>query len=96
MIDDIIIPKCETKILNHVAIDQFTGGALEGALFTEKVNANQSQAVDIHIMVDTSAFLTEDPDIEKAFEKALEDLKKGWLPLGGGVNRGNGVFVLQQ
>ena len=96
LIDDIIIPKCETKILNHVAIDQFTGGALEGALFTEKVNANQSQAVDIHIMVDTSAFLTEDPDIEKAFEKALEDLKKGWLPLGGGVNRGNGVFVLQQ
>lgn len=96
LIDDIIIPKCETKILNHVAIDQFTGGALEGALFTEKVNVCQPKPIDIHIMVDTSAFLPEDPDIKKAFENALDDLKKGLLPLGGGVNRGNGVFVLQQ
>lgn len=96
LIDDIIIPKCETKILNHVAIDQFTGGALEGALFTEKVNVNQSKSIDIHIMVDTSAFLPEDPDIKMAFENAIDDMKKGLLPLGGGVNRGNGVFVLQQ
>ena len=28
----------------------------------------------------------------KAFETALTDLCKGYLPLGGGVNRGNGTF----
>ena len=94
LIDDIIIPKCESKIINHVAIDRFTGGALDGALFTEKVNIGQP-CINIHILVDTSAFLIEDPDIKNAFEKALDDLKNGMLPLGGGVNRGNGVFVLQ-
>ena len=30
--------------------------------------------------------------ILKAFETALTDLCKGYLPLGGGVNRGNGTF----
>ena len=28
----------------------------------------------------------------EAFETALTDLCKGYLPLGGGVNRGNGTF----
>ena len=33
-----------------------------------------------------------DPQVIEAFEKALDDVTDGLLPLGGGVNRGNGTF----
>jgi len=31
--------------------------------------------------------------IRKSLESALDDICHGLLPLGGGVNRGNGVFI---
>lgn len=31
-------------------------------------------------------------EVQQAFESALKDICTGMLPLGGGVNRGNGVF----
>lgn len=38
LISDVIkIKKVSQKLLNHVAIDRFTGGAIDGALFSEKV-----------------------------------------------------------
>jgi len=91
MIDDVIVPSLSTKIVNHVAIDRFTGGALDGALFSEKVNDASGQQFNIDIIVNSCAF-KEDVYIKQAFEKALEDLRTGMLPLGGGVNRGNGIF----
>ena len=33
-----------------------------------------------------------DNDVKNALENALKDICSGMLPLGGGVNRGNGVF----
>ena len=93
LIDDIVIPRCDSKILNHVAIDRFTGGALDGALFTEKVNDGRDVSINVHIAVESSAFSSTDKTIRQAFENAIDDLKKGMLPLGGGVNRGNGVFL---
>ena len=35
----------------------------------------------------------QDEDVRKAFEKALQDICDGLLPLGGGTNRGNGIFI---
>ena len=34
-----------------------------------------------------------DENVRTAFESALKDIATGMLPLGGGVNRGNGVFI---
>ena len=34
----------------------------------------------------------EDKIVMQAFESALKDVATGMLPLGGGVNRGNGCF----
>ena len=34
-----------------------------------------------------------DKNVQSAFESALKDVITGMLPLGGGVNRGNGVFT---
>jgi len=80
------------KILNHVAIDRFTGGAKNGALFSEETLYAKEEEIEIQIMVNKSAFTQDDEKIRLAFEKALINICKGMLPLGGGVNRGNGIF----
>ena len=98
LISDIIkIPteELEKKVLNHVKIDRFTGGAVSGALFSEEVLYSPETSFKLELLLYQDA-ITEDKKnkekILKAFETALTDLCKGYLPLGGGVNRGNGTF----
>ena len=79
--------EAEVKIFDHVKIDRFTGGAIESALYNEKVNA-QKESWSIEIVLEKAL----DEDIGKAFEDSLDDLCKGMLPLGGKVNRGHGIF----
>ena len=99
--NDIIENKeeCHDKILNHVAIDRFTGGAIDGALFTEKTTYGKGQYFSTDIIIDNktmdaykNSYPDIYPDIIDAFERALTDVVTGILPLGGGVNRGNGCF----
>ncbi len=78
----------KTKILNHVSIDRFTGGAIDGALFSELTVSCDSE-FDLKIILDG----TVDAEVEDALKAALEDVCNGMLPLGGGVNRGNGMFT---
>lgn len=79
-----------SKILNHVSIDRFTGGAIDGALFSEEALYAKGQTFELKLIVNNNAF--EDNDVKTAFEDSLKDLCSGMLPLGGGVNRGNGCF----
>lgn len=78
------------KIFNHVAIDRFTGGAIEGALFSEKVSQLQTgEEIKLEIFVDTN-----DNTLEiQSFENALLDITKGLLPLGGMTTKGMGIFT---
>ena len=78
------------KILNHVAIDRFTGGAIDGALFSEKTIYGKGHEFTLTILAKEDAMKGE--KIKDSLEEAMEDICKGLLPLGGGVNRGNGVF----
>lgn len=80
-----------TKVLNHVSIDRFTGGAIDGALFNEEALYAKGHTYNLKLLVNHAAFAG-DNLIETAFEDALKDLCSGMLPLGGGVNRGNGCF----
>ena len=82
----------EKKVLNHVKIDRFTGGAVDGALFSEEVLYAPGKTFNLELMLRKTAVDEKDGKIVKAFEAALIDLCKGYLPLGGGVNRGNGTF----
>lgn len=89
---DIIEAKPVTdKILNHVSIDRFTGGAMDGALFSEKTTYGKGQTFEMIILADKT-ILEDNETIKITLESALKDICKGLLPLGGGVNRGNGVF----
>lgn len=80
------------KIINHVSIDRFTGGArtLEGALFDEKPYYGGNEFC-LKIAV-TDADAINDQPVRKAFEATLEDLVSGRLALGAGAGRGNGYF----
>ncbi len=78
------------KILNHVAIDRFTGGAMDSALFNEEVVYGKGTSYTLSIQVDKKDLKDE---YIKAFELALDDLKTGMLPLGGGTMRGHGRFT---
>lgn len=84
------------KILNHVAIDRFTGGAIDGALFSEKITYGKGTNFEMTILARREALCYKNENgamAQDAFEKALIDICRGLLPLGGGVNRGNGVFT---
>lgn len=85
------------KILNHVAIDRFTGGAIDGALFSEKTTyvKEKDKPFEMTLLVKNEMLSKKDKKnvtVGEALEVALQDICKGMLPLGGGVNRGNGIF----
>ena len=85
------------KILNHVAIDRFTGGAMDGALFSEKTTyvKEKDKPFEMTLLVKNEMLSKKDKKnvtVGEALEVALQDICKGMLPLGGGVNRGNGIF----
>ena len=82
--------QAKAKVLNHVSIDRFTGGAIDGALFNEHTLYAKGEKFNIDIMIADDALI--DENVKSAFESALKDIASGMLPLGGGVNRGNGVF----
>lgn len=99
LISDVIeVRNLPSKYLNHVSIDRFTGGYIDGALFTEEVLYAKNEKISIIMYVNDKAFDEtilgiEGNNIKKAFERALDDICNGLLPLGGGVNRGNGCFM---
>jgi len=95
---DVFSVHTNEKISNHVAIDRFTRGSIDGALFTEKTIIGKGNTYKIELQVKTCAFdyseegFPSDGAIQKALEQTLLDICNGLLPLGGGTNRGNGIF----
>lgn len=78
------------KIFNHVAIDRFTGGTIDGALFSEKVSRKEN-GLEINLWLDSD--ISGDEKIQMALEDALQDICKGLLPLGGMTTKGHGIFT---
>ena len=91
LFSDVIEKPMADKILNHVAIDRFTGGAIDGALFSEKTTYGKGHKFTLTILAKDDAI--KDEKTKESLESAMIDICKGMLPLGGGVNRGNGVFT---
>ena len=78
----------EKKIFDHVAIDRFTGGGIDGALFQEKTVA-QYDEWSVEILLENGV----EEVYVKALELALDDVCSGMLPLGGATTKGHGVFT---
>ncbi len=93
IIDDVYCRGLQAeKILNHVQIDRFTGGAKDGALYSEKVAVlPPGESIQIRIQI---AHMDKIPKEQlEAFESAMTDITTGLLPLGGLVTRGHGIFT---
>lgn len=91
IVSDIYFEAKEQKF-NHVSIDNYTGGAYPGHLFNEKVVWDKNLELTLDIYVE-KVILESNQRVKEAFESALSDLCNGFLPLGGGINRGHGVFI---
>lgn len=90
-IEDISIDKkaiSETSFL-HNSIDSFTGGTIDKALYSEKVYAI-TQAKTLKIWLSNQNTIEE--KVLEAFNKAILDLKKGRLAIGGNTTNGNGFL----
>ncbi len=80
-----------TSLVQHVAIDRFTGGALDGALFNEApIWVAGGLRLPVKIRVSDLS-----PEASFLLCHALIDLLEGRISLGGGVNRGNGRLLLE-
>lgn len=93
IISDIIgndLTREKQKTFFHIKNDYFTGGTIPGALFQERSVYGKDDVYKLEILVRKNAI--EDDNIRKAFEQSLTDICNGLLPLGGIVNRGNGIF----
>jgi CRISPR/Cas system CSM-associated protein Csm3 (group 7 of RAMP superfamily) len=92
-INDFYYSKEQTaeKIFNHVAIDRFTGGAMQGALFSEKVTNLVDGKFEFNLWVNKKSEL--DSNYINAIENTLLDICNGLLPLGGMSTKGHGIFT---
>lgn len=86
---DIYLDRKGEKIFNHVKIDRFTGGGIDGALFQEKVVNSDTFSFDLFVERDA----LENETMKEAFELTLTDLTTGMLQLGGATTKGHGVFT---
>jgi CRISPR/Cas system CSM-associated protein Csm3 (group 7 of RAMP superfamily) len=93
--------KAKLQVFDHVALDQFTGGPLDGHLFREEVVLGTPDTpLTLSVTVDLRARgkrpgAALDPAMRAAFAAALRDLIGGRLPLGAADARGHGFFKLR-
>src|SRR5258708_26416668 len=73
----------------HTAIDRFTGGVLDGALYTMEVLEAGELTVRVDLFGDDPAVPLE--QIRAVLRLVLEDLNDGIIGLGGGGPRGHGT-----
>lgn len=74
------------KVLTRNAVDRFTGGVIETALFTEKMWYGGTTV--LHIELPTDA----DMGLRRALAASLADLNAGILSVGGLTSVGRGIF----
>jgi len=82
----------DTKVFDHISIDRFTGGGIDGALFQEKTIADDRE-YQIEILLKKDFINDKKENIIKAFELSLKDICNGMLPLGGATTKGHGIFT---
>lgn len=87
---DIYLDVDKAQHVQHVAIDRFTGGAIDGALFDE------APVWESGLLLKTEIEFTDLTALQTAvLMHALLDICTGDAPIGGGTNRGNGVVRIK-
>ena len=87
-----INPRTQTKVMMHNAIDRFTGGTINGALYSEELLYQNEFECQIHIK--ETRLKKNSSNLLTAFKLAIEDLGQGRLPLGSASSKGHGYFAI--
>jgi CRISPR/Cas system CSM-associated protein Csm3 (group 7 of RAMP superfamily) len=90
-IDDVFLTEDPLYgMVQHVSIDRFTQGPMDGLLFVEAPLFRSKSVLNIRVVVDKTN--VENGHLMNAFRNAIEDLCEGRLPLGAHASRGYGYF----
>jgi len=76
----------KSKVLTRNAVDRFTGGVIENALFTEKMWYGGETVLRLEIPAGTNL------EFRQALAASLTDLHMGLLSIGGLTSVGRGIF----
>lgn len=90
IVEDVPIKLQRAQWLDHVSLDRYSGGPMDGLLFSELTHANAGQlflTLRMHLRLDGVS----DPTL-RALELAVEDLGRGRLAIGAGASRGHGYL----
>jgi CRISPR/Cas system CSM-associated protein Csm3 (group 7 of RAMP superfamily) len=91
LINDCYLPDgLSRKVVHHVSIDRFTGGARRGFLFSEKPVFRGNDII-LELVVTEPKKIGD--NARKALKRALNDFMTGRLAMGAGAGRGNGFFI---
>jgi CRISPR/Cas system CSM-associated protein Csm3 (group 7 of RAMP superfamily) len=74
----------------HNSIDRFTGGTLDGALYSEEYLSGIS--FNVNLQIDTARVSRLAPEWGEAWQATLDDFCQGYLQLGAGGGKGMGHF----
>lgn len=85
-----ILKDSEPKQISRNAIDRFSGGTIDGALFTEKNWYGGTTTLEISFGKDTSN------DFDKALAASIADLNNGFMAIGGSTSVGRGIFCVNK
>ncbi len=80
----------DTVLRTHNAIDRFTGGVMQGALFTEELLYQPKFSVRLWLRNTENL----DATLKAALADTLQDLTEGLLPMGAGSGRGISLVAL--
>ena len=86
-------------LFNHVVIDNFSGGSINGGLFTEQAiyaenfNPEDKKDYKINFSISVNSYAFDgDENVLKALTETFDDLCNGMLPVGGNTNKGHGLL----
>ena len=101
LFSDIYFVNCKwnNHLFNHVVIDNFSGGSINGGLFTEQAiytenfNPEDKEDYKINFSISVNSYAFDgDENVLKALTETFNDLCNGMLPIGGSTNKGHGLL----
>jgi len=92
LMDDLMLEQARITTQMHNRIDRFTGGVMNGGLFEEALLWQTEVDLTLSVL-ELPGQKPISPLSRKALQLTLSDLAAGWLPLGAGGSRGQGVFT---
>ncbi|MDA9557145.1 RAMP superfamily CRISPR-associated protein [Vibrio sp.] len=92
-VEDCTVQYQHAHVRQHTALDQFTGGVRQGALFSEELLYQPEFTLTLSFAHTRSQNVELSDTLTQALEATIEDLEIGLLPMGAGSGRGTSLVM---